>query len=738
MAPSARVVGSGGEVYYDSFAEEEEETGEEFDDDDGEEGDFSEEDFNEDYDGGLGLLEGDEEDYNDDDDGEESGSDESDDYSDGEEDGGGYSDGGGGDFPTTTITKRPRGSFLPPPPRSAVRSNGLLGGFGSSLFGARPSTSGRRPPSAVTSGGGSWRQRGSIESDHDSDDPEYRRRRHGRDRQRALAAADRHSRHSSHHRGDTSDEEEEDSDDDDDDSDHGGGGHRLSDRYYATYGKLRKVQSEMQENRRWKKLRELQHRLRRMQSSNFGFLADPTHMRTLMREAGDALARNPNLTVADLMSGRGLSKDGTAAMEQAQKPPKEIFAFNPTRSMNFGMFLFLGHTNTGKTTALIDILYYKRHYFKQALVFSGSQKSAQLFRKFIPASFVRDRGFDPLALRLALLRQRLDVVRGVAKPLLIIIDDCAHQKDLYMRCPEFMYACKNGRHDNVCIMITMQYYTDLTPEFRNQAMYVFIQREMNRKYLEVLFEAYNTCFDSFDEFNTAMEMCTKDHGTMVLSHDENVTADFSSRVFAHRSKPNRHFKLDRHGAMWKYHKRWYDPDVEEKTLVEEIKEAQLQAVARAMGVSNSFDVSKKGAYGGGGMPTGSSGGANGGGRKGKGGGRGGSSSMGGLADLFPHLEPSQLLAMMQIAMGNNSGVDDPLLRSKGIDPNYFGSLGMLTGGGGGAQPTIPQYSASGLPIVPAPPSLYTVQNESSGVNLAFKPGQLYKKRRPHHDAVVVF
>lgn len=619
--------------------------------------------------------------------------------------------------------------------RGANTAAGRATGVRDGASGGRASAGGRGlyPPVPVSAL--STRLRGTIEEPADDEQTAKFKADAALRRQSAAARSSEHAAQRA--AGDSDDDDSSgsssggsDDDDDSDDSqvsgdDDGGGGHKHDPRmqYYATYGKLRKVQSRMMENRRMKKLLKLKKRLAHVAPGHAGFLSNPQQLRSVMKEASDALSRNPNLSVGDLMAGRGMGKQGAQAMEAAQKPKKAIFRLNPNKTVNYGAYFFLGHTNSGKTTALVDMLYYKRHYFKQVIVFSGSQSSVDRFSQYIPASFICDKGFDPLILRRALLEQRKDALHGTAQPLLIVMDDCAHQKNLYLNSPEFMYALKNGRHDKVCIMITQQYYTDLTPEFRNQCMYVFVQKEINEKYLQTLYEAYNTGFDSFAEFKAAVEMCTRDFGTMVLSHDPFTTDEFSSRVFFHRSQKDRKFKMDRGGVMWKYHKRFYDPDITEKTLVDEIKQVQLELIARAMGVADTFGTSRKSSGGGGGGSR--SGGlaalldtANKAARGAKGG-----VGAGGRSNLFSGLTPEQTLAIMQIATGTRS-VNDPGLKARGISSDYLSSLGMLAGN-----------AATGANGATGPTGQ---AKEDPAANIEFNPGQLYRKKRPVHHDVVVF
>ena len=274
--------------------------------------------------------------------------------------------------------------------------------------------------------------------------------------------------------------------------------------------------------------------------------------------------------------GLRLSATQQKRYDQLTRPPKRIFRFNPNRMLTHGAMMFIGHSGTGKSTCMMDILYYMRHKFTQVLAFCGSMESQMEFRRHVPDLFIYD-GFNPSVLRLARLTQELASVRGECNPLLIIIDDCSHQKQLYLYNPDFIWFLKNGRKAKCLTMISQQYYTDLTPEFRNQCMYTFIQKEDTKRYLMTLYEQYNNAFDTYDEFNTALEQCTRDFGTMVLSFDpHSTTSDFSSKVFCHRSVFGRKFKVDRNGNMWKYQKRHYDSKKTEARLIDEVRRAKFE------------------------------------------------------------------------------------------------------------------------------------------------------------------
>ena len=103
-----------------------------------------------------------------------------------------------------------------------------------------------------------------------------------------------------------------------------------------------------------------------------------------------------------------------------------IRKFNPRIVPDRGVVVFVGRSGSGKTVAMLDLLYRKRKKFDRFLVMSGSTDTAAEFAKHVPPICVFD-GFDEQRINNIYLEQEANVARGTCKPILIILDDLMYQ-----------------------------------------------------------------------------------------------------------------------------------------------------------------------------------------------------------------------------------------------------------------------------------------------------------------------
>jgi Poxvirus A32 protein len=252
-----------------------------------------------------------------------------------------------------------------------------------------------------------------------------------------------------------------------------------------------------------------------------------------------------------------------AGVSTSGKEKFEVFRLDPGMIRGtHGLYMFIGQTNSGKTTALVDVLRTKQWDFKRVLVFAGTDESRVLFQKHVPSSFIHP-AYDDNILRVAMLTQEAAVAehgRARAPPLLVVLDDVAYDKQVYSSSRVFRFMLKNGRHLNITCMITMQYYTDLASEHRSQAAFVFLQRQPNRSLLKDVFHSCNTVFPNIQTFQRIHDICTAEYGTLVLCNapSKGDMSEFSSMVFHYKATPDVKFKVNRGGSMWQFHADNYD------------------------------------------------------------------------------------------------------------------------------------------------------------------------------------
>lgn len=253
--------------------------------------------------------------------------------------------------------------------------------------------------------------------------------------------------------------------------------------------------------------------------------------------------------------------------------PNIIYKFDPVKHMpRYGTAVFVGHTRSGKTRTMWNMMAAKRKEYDTCLVFVGTEESAIEFSRFVPDSFIYSGlGVDYEKLVDLVVDQELDV-REKKKPqsVLLIFDDFSFDASEFNRSKVISWLFKNGRHANIMVYIATQYYTDLCRAYRTNVKIALIQRENNVAYLDSLYRSYNTCFPNFRVFQETLLLCTENFGTMVLLNDPSKT-DVSELVFHFRSNPDIKFRMCPDSIMWDYHHARYVPgyfkrkEVAEKT-----------------------------------------------------------------------------------------------------------------------------------------------------------------------------
>jgi hypothetical protein len=224
--------------------------------------------------------------------------------------------------------------------------------------------------------------------------------------------------------------------------------------------------------------------------------------------------------------------------------------------------LCIGRRKSGKTVNIIDIFFKKRESFKFGLVFCGSKATIKLYENHFPSSFIYY-GYHPTVLADAIAKQEQDVEMGCAKPMFILVDDCMWDKKGILKDPNIRRVFMNGRHDLIFFVLSMQYCMDIPPDLRQQVDFTFLSREKNPDNRERLYNNYNVCFTSNEQFDSCMQQCTQNHETFVLSNASETDSDKpEDNVYWWKSKwlaGGRKFRVHKDGTWWKYHRKRYNP-----------------------------------------------------------------------------------------------------------------------------------------------------------------------------------
>lgn len=219
--------------------------------------------------------------------------------------------------------------------------------------------------------------------------------------------------------------------------------------------------------------------------------------------------------------------------------------------------MFVGRSGSGKTYAINDIVYHKRH-FPLAMGIFGSADTAAEFATKIPDLMIHN-SWDEKMMTEIYERQERDVKLNRAAPLLIIIDDLMHQKNLLDHSKVMQRIFFSGRHARILLLLSMQYCKNLGPDMRQQVQFTFLTFEKLPMYRRKIFDTFNNVFETYAEFDAVMRSVTQDYTMMVLSNVFNQSNSVRDNVFWYKAQRHKHFLVGKHGPMWRRFKRDYDP-----------------------------------------------------------------------------------------------------------------------------------------------------------------------------------
>ena len=209
--------------------------------------------------------------------------------------------------------------------------------------------------------------------------------------------------------------------------------------------------------------------------------------------------------------------------------------FNPAKMADDKVCVFIGKRNTGKSTLVTDILWYKKH-LPAGIVLSATEEGNHYYQQYIPDLFIYG-DYDREAIERVMDRQRKLVGAGKTNcGAFLLLDDCMYDNK-FMRDTCIRQCFMNGRHWKIFFMLTMQYCMDLPPALRANVDYVFVLRENIIQNREKLYKSFFGIFPSFD-------MCKSNR--------------IEDCVFWYKAKLHKNFKV---GApeYWHAHKKMFNP-----------------------------------------------------------------------------------------------------------------------------------------------------------------------------------
>lgn len=241
----------------------------------------------------------------------------------------------------------------------------------------------------------------------------------------------------------------------------------------------------------------------------------------------------------------------------------QIYKFDPTTMMcKYGVVVFVGRTKSGKSFCMKDQLYYRRKDYDIVIVISGSKETAIEFEKHVPALFIYN-DLDVEKIKEIYEKQEEAVARqmrgyGKAPSVLIVIDDMAYKKKNVYASETFSRIFFNCRHARIALYISVQDCKILTPSLRQQTRFVFLAQEKNPQNRKRIYDSFNPCFKTFEEFDEVMKMCTQNFEQLVLDNQQTGSYEIGDNVFYYKASDHGNFKVRRGSKIWKHNQKHLD------------------------------------------------------------------------------------------------------------------------------------------------------------------------------------
>jgi hypothetical protein len=219
-----------------------------------------------------------------------------------------------------------------------------------------------------------------------------------------------------------------------------------------------------------------------------------------------------------------------------------IKKFNMQWIGNNKVILFIGKRNTGKSSLVLEYLYYHQD-IPIATIISPTDEFNNVYAPHIPCIFIHEQYSSELVDQY--LKRQMKISKNVRTDPsyknvdprgILILDDCLYDAKNWLNDTNIKWIFFNGRHANTSFILTMQYCMGITPNLRTNVDYVFICKESKLSIQKRLYEHYCGIFPTFELFRQTLCECTKNYGCLVI--DNSSTSDkLLDQVFWYQANP---------------------------------------------------------------------------------------------------------------------------------------------------------------------------------------------------------
>ena len=250
--------------------------------------------------------------------------------------------------------------------------------------------------------------------------------------------------------------------------------------------------------------------------------------------------------------------------------PKTEFAFhkfNIETIARDATCVILGQRGSGKSVLIRNILQVLKD-IPQGIIISKTEKYNKAYSDIFPSTFIYDKYsrelvekvFSSQESKLNHYRREHPEVRdgkSVDNSFLMVMEDCLADASLWKKDTYIKEIFQNGRHANICYIVTLQYTKGITPELRSNIDYIFIFRHDSKVELRSLYENYASIIPTFSIFCQILESLTRNYMCMVIENKNKGNKEWWERIYYCKAKSKLEpFKFGS-DAFWEFHDNYY-------------------------------------------------------------------------------------------------------------------------------------------------------------------------------------
>lgn len=211
--------------------------------------------------------------------------------------------------------------------------------------------------------------------------------------------------------------------------------------------------------------------------------------------------------------------------------------------------------NTGKSTLISQLLYWKKDIFPVGMAFSGTEDSNGFYSKMFPETFIYNK-YDEKKIENFVRRQKI-AKQHIENPWAVLLLDDVNDDNAVFNKQLQKALFMNGRHFKMLYILSLQYSLSIKPIIRTNIDGTFILREPNLRNRKVLWENYAGIIPDFEMFCQMMDQLTNDWCALFI-----LNATRSNRmedcVYYVNIRPVKNFKFGS-PDYYKFHDARFNP-----------------------------------------------------------------------------------------------------------------------------------------------------------------------------------